>query len=128
MIQRVPGPTVTVSENNLLQRSGPLKAALVAFGQSQRFAGEFRSAYADRFGTAEPSSDVDRINFLDRFVLEHRTRDGRTVVEQFVGSRPELPEAERAPCSCAGRRSSRASSRSNATTATPQSWSTWSTN
>jgi len=100
MIQGVPNPTVTVSEDDLLQRSGPLKAALVAFGQSQRFAGEFRSAYADRFGTARPTSEVDYINFLDRFVLEHRTRDGRTIVEQFVGSRPDLPEAERAMLLC----------------------------
>lgn len=74
----------------------PLKAALVAFGQSQRFAGEFRSVYADRFGTAKTGSQVDYINFLDRFVLEHRCGDGRTVVEQFVASRPDLPEAERA--------------------------------
>jgi len=94
--QRVPDLSATAADGDLLQRSGPLKAALVAFGQSQRFASEFRSAYSNRFGTAEPGNQLDYINFLDRFVLEHRTRDGRTVVEQFIASRPDLPEAERA--------------------------------
>jgi hypothetical protein len=82
--------------DELIERSGPLKAELVAFGKSRRFASEFRAAYADRFATAEPRSQVDYINFLDRFMLEHRTRDGRTVVEQFVASRPDLPQTERA--------------------------------
>ncbi len=100
MNQGIPDPSAAAAADDLLQRSGPLKAALVAFGKSQRFANEFRSAYANRFATAEPSNQVDYINFLDRFVLEHRTRDGRTVVEQFVGSRPELPEAERAMLLC----------------------------
>jgi hypothetical protein len=94
--QGIPDSTATIAADDLLYRSGPLKAALVAFGKSQRFTGEFRSAYANRFGTARPDSQVDSINFLDRFVLEHRTRDGRTIVEQFVASRPDLPEAERA--------------------------------
>ncbi|MEU4645566.1 hypothetical protein [Micromonospora sp. NPDC023814] len=31
----------------------------------------------------------------DYFVLEHRLRNGRTVVEQFVAAHPELPEQER---------------------------------
>lgn len=100
MHQGIPDPSATAAEDELLQRSGPLKAALVAFGKSPRFASEFRSAFADRFGTAEPGNQVDYINFLDRFVLEHRTRDGRTVVEQFVASRPDLPEAERAMLRC----------------------------
>jgi hypothetical protein len=93
--QGIPDPG-TASERNLLERSGPLKADLVAFGQSQRFAREFRAAYTERFAAAEPCSQSDYINFLDRFVLEHRTRDGRTIAEQFVASRPDLPEAERA--------------------------------
>jgi hypothetical protein len=90
----------TAAEHDLVKRSGPLKADLVAFGQSQRFARELRAAYTERFGAAEPRSQGDYINFLDRFVLEHRTRDGRTIVEQFVASRPELPEAERAMLLC----------------------------
>jgi hypothetical protein len=94
--QGIPGASVTAATDDLLHRSGPLKTALVAFGQSQRFAAEFRSAYANRFGAAKPRNQVDYINFLDRFVLEHRSGDGRTVVEQFVASRPDLPEAERA--------------------------------
>jgi hypothetical protein len=98
--QSVPTPSATAAEDDLLHRSGPLKAALIAFGQTQRFAREFRSAYADRFGTAKPGNQLDYINFLDRFVLEHHTRDGRTIVEQFVASRPDLPESERAMLRC----------------------------
>jgi hypothetical protein len=98
--QGIPGSSVTAAADDLLHRSGPLKAALVAFGKSQRFAGEFRSAYANRFGTARPGNQTDYINFLDRFVLEHRTRDGRTVVEQFIASRPDRSEAERAMLRC----------------------------
>jgi hypothetical protein len=32
---------------------------------------------------------------MDHFVLQHRLRNGKTVVEQFVAARPDLPEAER---------------------------------
>lgn len=35
------------------------------------------------------------INFLDRFLLQHRLPDGRTVVERFVRARGDLPAAER---------------------------------
>ena len=89
-----PDPDTGMADE-LIERSGPLKAELVAFGNSQRFARELRAAFADRFATAEPRSQVDSINFLDRFVLEYRTRDGRTIVEQFAASRPDLPQAER---------------------------------
>lgn len=95
MNQGTPDPTAA-GQDVLLHRSGPLKKELVAFGQSDRFAREFRSAHADRFPTAKPRNEADYINFLDRFVLEHRTRDGRTIVEQFAASRPDLPQAERA--------------------------------
>lgn len=94
MNQGTPDPTA-VGQEDLLRRSGPLKAELAAFGQSDRFAREFRAAYDDRFPT-KPRSEGEYINFLDGFVLEHRTRDGRTIVEQFVASRPDLPPAERA--------------------------------
>lgn len=94
MNQGTPDPTAAGWED-LLHRSGPLKRELAAFGQSDRFAREFRSAYADQFPTG-PRNEGDYINFLDRFVLEHRTRDGHTIVEQFVAARPDLSLAERA--------------------------------
>ena len=93
MNQGIPDTAGTGWEDDLLRRSGPLKKALVAFGQSQRFARDL-SAYADKVTAAEPTCELDYINFLDRFVLEHRTRDGRTIVEQFVASQPDLPEIE----------------------------------
>jgi hypothetical protein len=92
---RSTGPDTDL-QDELIERSGPLKAELVAFGKSQRFARDLRSAYTDQFATAEPSDQGEYINFLDRFVLEHETREGQTIVEMFVASRPDLAEAERA--------------------------------
>jgi hypothetical protein len=92
---RSTGPDTDL-QDELIERSGPLKAELVAFGKSQRFARQFRSAYTDQFATAEPRDQGDYINFLDRFMLEHETREGQTIVEMFVASRPDLPDAERA--------------------------------
>ena len=90
MNQGIPDPTGTGWEDDLLQRSSPLKKALVAFGQSQRFAREFRSAYADQFTAAEHTSELDYINFLDRSVFEHRTRDVGSPVRSTTAERSVL--------------------------------------
>jgi hypothetical protein len=41
------------------------------------------------------SDEQQWITFLDYFALQHRLPNGKTVVEQFVAARPDLPEAER---------------------------------
>src|SRR5215468_2234280 len=79
---------------DLVARSGDLKRELVEYAQRPRYDRAFREALL----TQDPDVVVDDqkfIMFLDHFVLQHRLRNGKTVVEQFVAARPDLPEAER---------------------------------
>ena len=72
--------SITAAAEDLLHRSGPLKAGLVAFGQSQRFAGEFRSVYADRFGTAKAGRVFARLLGKPRFTWQ---RDGEALLRRY---------------------------------------------
>lgn len=79
----------------LVEASGDLKRALVAFGRQPRFGREFtRAAQAQGFDP-NMADDLEAINFTDFFVLQHRLADGRTVVERFLDSRRGLPEDQR---------------------------------
>jgi len=84
------------ASSQLVWRSGDLKGELVDFARARRFARAFRQALEQRFGGTVVTDEGEFINFLDWFVLEHRLPSGRTVVEEFVAARPELPEEERA--------------------------------
>ena len=79
----------------LLRRAGDLKGELVAFSQQRRY-DRAASSFLAEFGDGLEDADEQRWMLLwDCFVLEHRLADGRTVLEQFVDARPDLPEAER---------------------------------
>lgn len=90
--------------DNLLDRAARLKEELVAYGLGSRYhraRGEVLAEFDVVGVTLSDTGHVDEeesrlIRALDHFVLEHRLRNGRTVVEQFVAARPDLPEAERA--------------------------------
>jgi hypothetical protein len=43
----------------------------------------------------EEFEEADAIGVIDRFALQYRMRDGRTVVDRFVASRPDLNAADR---------------------------------
>ena len=43
----------------------------------------------------EELEEADAIGTIDRFALQYRMRDGRTVVDRFVASRPDLDAADR---------------------------------
>jgi hypothetical protein len=43
----------------------------------------------------EEIEEADAISTIDRFALQYRMRDGRTVVDKFVASRPDLDAADR---------------------------------
>ena len=43
----------------------------------------------------EESEEADAIGTIDWFALQYRMRDGRTVVDRFVASRPDLDAADR---------------------------------
>lgn len=89
--------TSPTSIDDLIARAGDLKGELVAFAQSPRFA---RRLDARLFETAESRDYLDEVAavaVIDRFALQHRLSDGRTVVERFVEQRrPRLTDDERA--------------------------------
>ncbi len=64
----------------LVRRCGELKGELVTFARASRFAR--RVAWND-------------VNHIDQFVLQRRLPGGRTMVDLFVASRPDLSEDER---------------------------------
>lgn len=80
---------------DLVERAGELKRQLVEYSQRPRYDRAFREMVADHGGSAEVR-DEDRLMLLwDSFLLEHRLRNGRTVVEQFVEARPDLSPQDR---------------------------------
>jgi hypothetical protein len=78
-----------------LRRAGELKGELVTFSQQPRYE-RAASRFLAEYGNGRQDADEQRWMLLwDCFVLEHKLANGRTVVEQFVESRPDLSEAER---------------------------------
>ena len=80
---------------SLVERSAELKRDLLEFSWQPRFDRErrevLRAHLADRF----VGDESEFIAALDYFLLQHELRSGKTVVERFVASRPDLPEHER---------------------------------
>jgi hypothetical protein len=83
------------TDGDLLGRAGELKRQLVLFSQQQRYERAFCDVLAERSGDPAVLDDSRLLMLWDFFVLEHRLRNGRTVVEQFVDARPDLSESER---------------------------------
>jgi hypothetical protein len=79
----------------LLDRAGELKRQLVEFSQQPRYARAFRAMQAEQGDNAEAWDETRFILLWDSFLLEHRLRNGRTVVEQFVDARPDLSPQDR---------------------------------
>ncbi|MBG6138318.1 hypothetical protein [Longispora fulva] len=80
---------------DLVARSGDLKSELVTFSQRSRYDQAFHEALHRQGMELARASDEQLIMFVDYFVLQHRLRDGRTVVEEFVAARRDLTEQER---------------------------------
>jgi hypothetical protein len=79
----------------LLDRAGELKRELVAFSQQPRYDRAFSEVLARHGGGSEVLDDHRLMMLWDYFVLEHRLRNGRTIVEQFVDAHAELSRQER---------------------------------
>jgi hypothetical protein len=77
----------------LIERSAELKRDLVDFACSPRMRRSLAAAM--REAGLEEFKEADAIGIIDRFALQHRMRDGRTVVDRFVASRPDLDAADR---------------------------------
>jgi len=80
---------------DLVACSGDLKRELVRYAQHPRYRRALREAMVARDLPSTVSDEQQWIMFLDYFVLQHRLHNGKTVVEQFVAARPDLPEDER---------------------------------
>lgn len=79
----------------LLERAGDLKAELVRFAESKRFDTERRAYLREQLGGAGGGKDAE-ITALDRFVLQWKDEEGRTVIDHFLEERADLTEADRA--------------------------------
>jgi hypothetical protein len=78
----------------LLDRAGELKRELLAFSRQPRYDRAFSEVLA-RHGGSEVLDEYRLMMLWDYFVLEHRLRSGRTLVEQFVDAHAELSRQER---------------------------------
>jgi hypothetical protein len=79
----------------LVERCVQLKAELLDFSRGKRFERVLVDALTARFGPVVVAEEEELINFFDRFALQHRLSDGRTVLERFVRARGDLPRADR---------------------------------
>jgi hypothetical protein len=86
---------VQVDVAALVARSGELKRELVAYAMRGPLAKELTAVLDAQVPDLDQLPGVGRAYLIDRFLLEHRLRDGRTPVERFVRARGELPRPER---------------------------------
>jgi hypothetical protein len=77
----------------LIERSSELKRDLVDFACSPRLRRSMAAAM--REAGLEDLDGADAINTIDWFALQYHMRDGRSVVDRFVASRPDLDAADR---------------------------------
>jgi hypothetical protein len=87
-----------VTTADLIDRSGPLKAELLAFSRHPRYdeaRGSVLSPQRGADGLATSGGGARAITALDTLLLQHRLGNGRTIVEDFVAAHPGLPDEER---------------------------------
>jgi hypothetical protein len=77
----------------LIGHSAELKRDLVDFACSPRLKRSLAAAMAE--ADREELEEADAIDVIDRFALQYRMPDGKTVVDRFVASRPDLDRADR---------------------------------
>ena len=92
--QRLEGSDVTAIAS-LVERSAELKRELLEFSWQPRFDRERREVLRDHLADRFVGGEAEVTTALDYFLLQHELRSGKTVVERFVASRPDLPEHER---------------------------------
>ena len=105
---------------SLVERSAELKRELLEFSWQPRFDRDRREVLRDHFPNGFVGDESELITALDYFLLQHELRSGKTVVERFAASRPDLPGTS-ASCCWAGGTLSRAYSKCGPATATRSS-------
>ena len=79
----------------LIERSAELKGDLVRFGHGPRFERALDDVLLEAAG---PDDELDQhvaISVTDHFLLQRRLPNGKTVLELFVASRPDLSATDR---------------------------------
>ena len=79
---------------SLIERSAELKRALVGFALSPRFERQMERFVLES-GSDEIPHEGEAIDAIDRFALQHTLPNGKTVLDQFLASRPDLTAADR---------------------------------
>jgi hypothetical protein len=74
---------------SLIERSAELKRALVGFALSPRFERQMERFVLES-GSDEIPDEGEAIDAIDRFALQHTLPNGKTVLDQFLASRPDL--------------------------------------
>ena len=79
----------------LIERSAELKRALVDFACGPRFERRLAPFMLEAAGPEGELNEGEAIGIIDRFALQHRLPNGKTVLDQFTTSRPDLTPADR---------------------------------
>jgi hypothetical protein len=79
----------------LIERSAELKRALVDFALSPRMERHLERFMLESAGPDEVLIEDEAIDAIDRFALLHRLPNGKTVLDQFLASWPDLSGADR---------------------------------
>jgi hypothetical protein len=80
---------------SLIERSAELKRALVDFALSPRFERHLERLMLEAAGPSQELTEDEAIEVIDRFALQHRLPNSKTVLDQFLASWPDLTAADR---------------------------------
>ena len=83
------------SLDSLIERSAELKGALVSFVCGPRFERHLARFFQESARPGEALDEGGAASIVDRFALQHRLPNGKTVLDQFLASRPDLSAADR---------------------------------
>jgi hypothetical protein len=86
---------VEPSLESLIERSAELKGALVAFVCGPRLQSHLTRFMEKSVSPDKVLDEGDAVGLVDRFALQHRLPNGKTVLDQFLASRPDLSAADR---------------------------------
>ena len=74
---------------------GDLKQEIVTFAMARRYRKQLNRFLTEQFGGQQPDDESMLVNEIDRFILEKRQPDGKTIIEHFIAAHPKLSEADR---------------------------------
>ena len=80
---------------SLIERSAELKRTLVDFALSPRFERHLEQFMLEAADPYQELSEGEAIGVIDRFALQHRLPNGKTMLDQFLAGRPDLTAADR---------------------------------